>query len=155
MVIIDYLQLMRPEVVSRANRNEELDGILADLKGLAMDIECPILLGVQLNREAERRAGHRPIMSDAADCGKIEAHADLVIAPFRPGYYSDVKPNNYAVQEVDLLILKHRNGQVGTVKVGFMPALGRWSDIASSQPGDADAPGYDSKAGKPTTLVVG
>ena len=117
-VFIDYLQLLRPNVLSKnANRNEELSEICRTLKMTAKDLEVPIIALAQLNRGVETRADKRPMLSDLRDSGSLEQESDMVAFLFREGYYSN------DVSEPDLtefIIAKHRNGPTGTVKLRFV-----------------------------------
>ena len=116
-VFIDYLQLLRPGVLSKnANRNEELSDICRTLKTTAKDLGVPIIALAQLNRGVEQRNDKRPMLSDLRDSGSLEQEADMVAFLFREGYY------NQEVAEPDLaefIISKHRNGPTGTVKLRF------------------------------------
>lgn len=116
-VFIDYLQLVRPGVLSRnANRNEELSEICRTLKTTAKDLEVPIIALAQLNRGVELRSEKRPMLADLRDSGSLEAEADVVAFLYRDGYY------NMEAPEPDLtefIIAKHRNGPTGTVKLRF------------------------------------
>jgi len=106
---------------------------------MARELDLPVVVGSQLSRNVERREEKRPILSDLAESGSIEAEADLVCFLFRPSYYKRKKdaqevetkaqeaveaPNTEHESEVDiaeLIIGKHRNGPVGTVKLAFHP----------------------------------
>lgn len=116
-VFIDYLQLLRPGVLSKgANRNEELSDICRTLKVTAKDLGVPIIALAQLNRGVETRADKRPMLSDLRDSGSLEQEADMVSFLYREGYY------NNDVPEPDLtefIVAKHRNGPTGTVRLRF------------------------------------
>lgn len=116
-VFIDYLQLLRPGVLSKqANRNEELSEICRVLKTTAKDLEVPIFALAQLNRGVESRADKRPMLSDLRDSGSLEQESDVVAFLYRDGYY------NQEAAEPDLtefIIAKHRNGPTGTVRLRF------------------------------------
>lgn len=116
-VFIDYLQLLRPSVLSRnANRNDELSDICRTLKMTAKDLNVPIVALAQLNRGVETRQDKRPMLSDLRDSGSLEQEADMVAFLYREGYY------NNETAEPDLtefIVAKHRNGPTGTVKLRF------------------------------------
>jgi replicative DNA helicase len=116
-VFVDYLQLLRPNVLSRnSNRNEELSDICRTLKTTAKDLNVPIIALAQLNRAVETRAEKRPMLADLRDSGSLEQESDVVAFLYREGYYKE------EAAEPDLtefIIAKHRNGPTGTVKLRF------------------------------------
>ena len=116
-VFIDYLQLVRPGVLSKgANRNEELSDICRTLKTTAKDLAVPIIALAQLNRGVESRQDKRPMLSDLRDSGSLEQESDMVAFLFREGYYN----NDTAEPDLaEFIIAKHRNGPTGTVKLRF------------------------------------
>lgn len=119
-VFVDYLQLVRPSTLSRqSNRNEELSEICRVLKATAKDLEVPIIALAQLNRAVETRADKRPMLSDLRDSGAIEQEADIVAFLYRDVYYN--KETSPEPDLTELIIAKHRNGKVGTVKLRFQP----------------------------------
>jgi len=116
-VFVDYLQLLRPSVLSKnANRNEELSEICRTMKVTAKDLGVPIIALAQLNRGVESRNDKRPMLSDLRDSGSLEQESDMVAFLFREGYYhQDVAEPDLA----EFIIAKHRNGPTGTVKLRF------------------------------------
>ncbi len=123
-VFIDYLQLLRPGVLSKnVNRNEELSDICRTLKVTAKDLGVPIIALAQLNRGVESRNDKRPMLSDLRDSGSLEQEADMVSFLFREGYY------NKEATEADVtefIVAKHRNGPTGTVKLRFQDQFTRF-----------------------------
>jgi replicative DNA helicase len=120
VVFIDYLQLVRPAALSKqVNRNEELSEICRMLKATAKDLEVPIVALAQLNRAVETRADKRPMLSDLRDSGAIEQEADIVTFLYRDVYYN--KETSAEPDATELIIAKHRNGRVGTIKLRFQP----------------------------------
>ena len=116
-VFIDYLQLLRPGVLSKnANRNEELSDICRTLKVTAKDLGVPIVALAQLNRGVESRTDKRPMLSDLRDSGSLEQEADMVSFLFRDGYYN---PEGPEPDVTEFIIAKHRNGPTGTVRLRF------------------------------------
>ncbi|HVA36955.1 MAG TPA: replicative DNA helicase [Candidatus Dormibacteraeota bacterium] len=115
MVVIDYLQLLVGSS-KNANRNEELSTICRQLKTLAKELNVPIVALAQLNRGVESRNDKRPMLSDLRDSGAIEQEADVVTFLYREGYYN---PDFEDETLTELIIAKHRNGPVGTVKLRF------------------------------------
>jgi replicative DNA helicase len=116
-VFVDYLQLLRPGVLSKgANRNEELSEICRTLKTTAKDLGVPIIGLAQLNRGVEARTDKRPMLSDLRDSGSLEQEADMVAFLYREGYYH----NDVAEPDLtEFIVAKHRNGPTGTVKLRF------------------------------------
>jgi replicative DNA helicase len=116
-VFIDYLQLLRPGVLSKgANRNEELSDICRTLKTTAKDLGVPIVALAQLNRGVESRTDKRPMLSDLRDSGSLEQEADMVAFLYREGYYHNDVPEP---DLTEFIVAKHRNGPTGTVKLRF------------------------------------
>src|SRR3984885_5391126 len=119
-VFIDYLQLVRPSTLGKVvNRNEELSEICRTLKATAKDLGVPIVALAQLNRAVETRADKRPLLSDLRDSGAIEQEADIVTFLYRDVYYN--KETSAEPDATELIIAKHRNGKVGTIKLRFQP----------------------------------
>jgi replicative DNA helicase len=117
LVCIDYLQLMRSGAKTE-NRTQEIGAITRALKTLSKELNVPILVAAQLNREVEKRGDKRPQLSDLRESGDIEADADVVMFLHQP----DPIPVN-GVTSVDLIIAKHRNGPTGTVAVQFKKSV--------------------------------
>jgi replicative DNA helicase len=116
-VFLDYLQLLRPGVLSKnANRNEELSEICRTLKVTAKDLGVPIIALAQLNRGVESRNDKRPMLSDLRDSGSLEQEADMVSFLFREGYYNKEAPE---ADVTEFIIAKHRNGPTGMVRLRF------------------------------------
>ena len=113
LVIIDYLQLIAYKG-SFANRNEQVTEIGKGCKALARSLNVPVIALSQLSRKCEERTDKRPLLSDLRDSGSLEQDADVVMFVYRDGYYT--KSDN---PETELIISKHRNGPVGTVKLNF------------------------------------
>ncbi|HEU5479325.1 MAG TPA: DnaB-like helicase C-terminal domain-containing protein, partial [Candidatus Tumulicola sp.] len=116
-IFIDYLQLMRPSLLTRnTNRNEELSEICRTLKITAKELNVPIVALAQLNRAVETRADKRPMLADLRDSGSIEQEADVVAFLFREGYYN---PEGSDPDVTEFIIAKHRNGPTGHVRLRF------------------------------------
>ena len=116
LIIIDYLQLMQGSKIQSDNRVQELSQITRALKSIAREFKTPVITLSQLSRNVESRFNKRPILSDLRESGSIEQDADLVLMLYRDNYY------NSTVSEIDLaelIIAKHRNGPIGTVKLNF------------------------------------
>jgi replicative DNA helicase len=125
LVLLDYLQLM--EGSSPDNRVQELARITRGLKGLARELNVPVIALSQLSRNLESRTNKRPIMSDLRESGSIEQDADLVIMLYREEYYV---PDTCDRGIAEVIITKHRNGPTGTVKLLFDSHITRFKNIA-------------------------
>jgi len=113
LVLIDYLQLMQLDG-SYESRQQEISAISRGLKGLAKEMDCPVLALSQLSRAPELRSDHRPILSDLRESGAIEQDADVVMFLYRDEYYhEDTDKKNIG----EVIIAKHRNGPTGTVEL--------------------------------------
>jgi replicative DNA helicase len=133
LIIVDYLQLMRGD--GGGNREQEIASISRALKGIAKELEVPVLALSQLSRGVETRGGDkRPQLSDLRESGSIEQDADIVMFLYRPEYYKiTVDEEGMPTQGMaEVIIAKHRNGSTGTVKLKF---IGKYTKF-----GDFDAP---------------
>ncbi|HWB63847.1 MAG TPA: replicative DNA helicase [Chitinophagales bacterium] len=133
LVIIDYLQLMSGSPDGKSgNREQEISQISRSLKSLAKELEIPVIALSQLSRAVETRGGDkRPILSDLRESGAIEQDADIVVFLYRGEYYgietSESGESNKDVAEV--IIAKHRNGPVTTVRTRFISSYAKFEDI--------------------------
>lgn len=143
LVLIDYLQLMRGSRRTE-NRVQEISEIARACKSMAKELEVPVIALSQLSRAVESREDKRPQLSDIRESGSIEAEADMVMMLYRDAYYKkkeEHKPqyeNAADVEEAEIIVAKHRNGPVGTVKMAFQPALSRWRNAARSSYDDEE-----------------
>lgn len=131
MVVIDYLQLMQGSHFNsgEANRVQEISEISRGLKGLARELDLPVLALSQLSRAVEQRHPKIPQLSDLRDSGSIEQDADVVMFLYREDYYEkETEKQNIA----ELLIRKHRNGPTGDISLFFQPEQTRYFDIDRS-----------------------
>jgi|GEM_PF-2700616 replicative DNA helicase len=110
LVIIDYIQRVGGQN-TKDSRYEELSKISGDLKTLAQELSCPVIVTSQLNRQVELRQGKRPTIADLRDCGRIEEEADVAILLYRPERYDAKKYPG----EVEIIIEKNRDGEVGSL----------------------------------------
>jgi replicative DNA helicase len=125
MIMIDYLQLMQvPGADSRVN---EISEISRSLKGLAKELNCPVVALSQLNRSLEQRPNKRPVMSDLRESGAIEQDADVIMFLYRDEVYNQ-DTTEKGIGEV--IIGKQRNGPIGTVRVAFRGEFLRFDDLA-------------------------
>ena len=129
LVVIDYLQLMNPE--GRADsRTQEISVISRNLKLLARELNCPVLVLSQLSRAPETRTDHRPMLSDLRESGSIEQDADIVVFLYRDEYYNE-ETDEHGVCEV--IVAKQRSGPTGTVKVTWLDKLTKFVDGISGR----------------------
>ena len=144
LIIIDYLQLMSGAGENRnSNREQEISRISRDLKGLAKELQVPIIALSQLSREVEKRkeGNKMPQLSDLRESGAIEQDADMVMFLYRPEYY-DITANELGESnkgETHVRIAKHRNGQLDTVKLKALLHIQKFveedgDDFSSSLP---------------------
>ena len=132
LIVIDYLQLLR-STSRRAqdNRQLEIAEISSGVKALAKELQLPIIVLAQLNRNPEARAGGKPRLSDLRESGSIEQDADLVGLLVRSEYYAeDEEQREETKGEAELIIAKQRNGPVGEVKLTFLKEYTRFEDRA-------------------------
>jgi len=115
LIVIDYLQLMQGSRRAE-NRQQEISEISRSLKGLAKELNVPVLALAQLSRAVEQRDKKRPIMSDLRESGSLEQDADLIMFIYRDEYYNnDSEKKGIA----EIIVSKHRNGPTGVVELGF------------------------------------
>ncbi len=133
LIMIDYLQLMNASGMQFGSRQEEVSKISRSLKGLAKELNIPILALSQLNRGVEGREGlegKRPQLSDLRESGAIEQDADMVLFIHRPEYYhlyTDEKGRDLRGM-AEIIIAKHRNGSVGDVRLRFKGKFARFEN---------------------------
>jgi len=142
LLVIDYLQLVQGEAKGRFgdNRVQEVSEISRSIKGMARDLNVPILTCSQLSRVVENRTGHRPQLSDLRDSGSIEQDADVVMFISREDVYFTEdeweqqfpgRPYPRAIAEI--IIAKHRHGPTGSVKLRFRDHLVRFESLAQTE----------------------
>jgi replicative DNA helicase len=122
---VDYLQLMKCEG-RHDKRSGEIGEISRALKGLAMELNIPVVLVSQLNRDVEHRTDKRPQMADLRESGDIEQDANVIIFPFRPAAYDDSEDPT----EAELIVRKNRQGQTGFLRVRW---LGQYTMFADAE----------------------
>lgn len=127
MIMLDYLQLMRGSDGSNENRNTEISNITRSLKGLAKELDCPVIVLSQLNRSLEQRPNKRPVMSDLRESGAIEQDADVIMFIYRHEVY---EPETDQKGLSEIIIGKQRNGPIGTVRLAFLGEFTRFENYA-------------------------
>lgn len=125
IIIIDYLQLMSGRGRSESRQNE-ISEISRSLKGLARELNVPVIALSQLSRAVEQRPDHRPMLSDLRESGAIEQDADVVMFIYRDDYYNkDSENKNIA----EIIIAKQRNGPIGTVNLVWLPNYTKFANM--------------------------
>ena len=133
MLIVDYIQLMESAVGERyENRTVELGKLSRGLKGLAKELDIPVVVLTQLSRNPESRSDHRPQLSDLRESGALEQDADVVILVYRDDVYNR-DPNNADAGIAELILAKQRNGPTGVVKLAFLREQTRFANLAPSR----------------------
>lgn len=160
LIMIDYLQLMNANGARFGSRQEEVSTISRSLKGLAKELDIPVLALSQLNRTVEGREGpdgKRPQLSDLRESGAIEQDADMVLFVHRPEYYrifTDEKGNDLH-GKAQIIIAKHRKGGTGDVLLNFRGEFTRFenpSDAGASPFGSGEIIGSRINGGDDITL---
>ena len=139
IIIIDYLQLMNASGMAFGSRQEEVSTISRSLKGLAKELNIPIIALSQLNRGVEARQGaegKRPQLADLRESGAIEQDADMVCFIHRPEYYkiTEDERGNSLIGLAEIIIAKHRNGAVGDVRLRFKSEFAKFMNVDEDVP---------------------
>ena len=136
LLIVDYLQLVGGTGGRGDNRGQEMGEISRSLKGIARDLDIPVLACSQLSRAIEQRPGHRPMLSDLRESGSIEQDADVVAFIYREDIYTtreewekrnptEPYPENIA----EIIVAKHRNGPTGNISLYFRDTVIRFESL--------------------------
>ena len=155
IIMIDYLQLMNASGMQFGSREQEVSNISRSLKGLAKELNIPIIALSQLNRGVENRQGgaQRPQLSDLRESGAIEQDADMVCFIHRPEYYKiyeDEKGNDLRGL-AEIIIAKHRSGSVGDVRLRFRGEFVRFQNLDDDSSITSTMTAYHSQS-SPSTL---
>lgn len=128
VLMIDYLQLMNASGMRFGNRQEEVSTISRSLKGLAKELDIPVIALSQLSRAVEQREGNegkRPQLSDLRESGAIEQDADVVMFIYRDDYYNhDTDKKNIS----EIIVAKQRSGPIGTIELAWLPEYTRFAN---------------------------
>jgi len=140
LVIVDYLQLIQGEG-KRENRVQEISYITRYLKGIARELNVPVIAASQLSRAVEWRTSHKPQLSDLRESGSIEQDADIVLFIYRDEVrYSNQQeweaehPGEKYPPPAEVIIAKHRNGPTGQINLRFIPRLAKFENIPKNIP---------------------
>lgn len=125
LIIIDYLQLMSGSGRSDS-RQQEISDISRSLKGLARELNVPVIALSQLSRQVEQRPDHRPMLSDLRESGAIEQDADVVMFIYRDDYYNKDTPDKNIAE---IIIAKQRNGPIGTINLVWLPQYTKFANM--------------------------
>jgi replicative DNA helicase len=125
LLIVDYLQLM--SAGQSFNRVQEISEISRNLKEIARELRIPVMALSQLSRGVESRPDKRPILSDLRDSGSIEQDADAVLMLYRDDYYNE---DTETPNQLEVNIIKHRNGAIGRVVVEFDRQKMHFADLS-------------------------
>jgi replicative DNA helicase len=155
LIIIDYLQLMSGnEGGKNGNREQEIASISRALKGIAKELNVPVIALSQLSRSVETRGGDKkPQLSDLRESGSIEQDADMVIFLYRPEYYkiTEDEMGNPTQGMGEVIIAKHRNGSLETVQLKFIGRFTKFADLDGFD-GGGDAGGFGGGGYSPGAL---
>src|SRR5258705_2930207 len=134
LFVVDYLQLLHSTARRAENRQQEIADISNGIKSLAKELNVPIIVLSQLNRELEREKGRKPRLSDLRESGAIEQDADVVGLLYKPSSGDDDESGSPAAEEdavpVNLLLAKQRNGPTGDVNLTFLKSYTRFESAA-------------------------
>jgi replicative DNA helicase len=128
LIIVDYLQLMQSTSNYRGNKVLEITEISQNLKGIAKELNIPVIAVSQLSREVEKRDRKRPILADLRESGSIEQDADLVAFIYRDDYYEQDESKHTGKAEI--MVAKHRNGPTGKVDMQFNKDFALFSNLS-------------------------
>ncbi len=137
LIVVDYLQLIEPDN-SRDPRQEQVAKIARRLKGVARELEVPLLCLSQLNRQAEDSKDHRPRLSHLRESGAIEQDADVVMFVHREEYYHRGDERAQYAGQAEIIVAKQRNGPVGDVQLTWEADFTRFSNRAAERHSEFD-----------------
>jgi replicative DNA helicase len=131
LIIIDYLQLMDAQL-KNGNREQEVAKISREMKLIAKELECPVIVLSQLSRNPEKREDKRPLLADLRESGSLEQDADMVIFLYRDEYYTGMKSQSPG--ECEVIVAKNRNGRTAKISLTWVARYARFNDLAKIEP---------------------
>lgn len=137
---VDYLQIM--EGIDGPDAIKKIGVVTRTLKALGAEFGCPVFLLSQLNRSVEQRPNKRPMLSDLRDSGTIEQDADTVVMVYRDDYYKAEAGNKEFDGVAEMIVVKNRNGEVGTARLHFEGRFGRFANLDSYTAASDEIPAY-------------
>lgn len=155
IVIIDYLQLMSGTSEAKGNREQEVSNISRALKGIAKELNIPVIALSQLNRSVEIRTGSkRPQLSDLRESGAIEQDADMVAFIHRPERYGILQDDegNSLKGLAEIILAKHRNGALGDINLKFVSSYAKFVEIEDDYFGPIDITDVDAPPSQSVTI---
>lgn len=127
LVVIDYLQLIMPSKAKKSlTRKAEVAELSRSIKMMSRSLDCAVVLLSQLNRGLESRQNKRPLMNDIRESGSIEQDADVVMFLYRDEYYNK---ESFDKGICEIIVSKNRNGETGSVKLGYAPEYNKFSNL--------------------------
>ena len=133
LIVVDYLQLMSGSAKRFESRQQEVSQISRELKGLAKELNVPLVALSQLSRAPESRSDHRPQLADLRESGALEQDADVVAFIYRPEQYQTPEERDSLPEEqknvAELIVAKQRNGPTGSVDLRFTPSSMRFDSL--------------------------
>jgi len=133
LIVVDYLQLMSGSAKRFESRQQEVSQISRELKGLAKELNVPLVALSQLSRAPESRSDHRPQLADLRESGALEQDADVVAFIYRPEQYQTPEERDSLPEEqrnvAELIVAKQRNGPTGSVDLRFTPSSMRFDNL--------------------------
>ncbi len=142
LILIDYLQLMHGRTGKNINREQEISEISRGLKALARELDLPVIVLSQLNREVEKEKDKKPMLSHLRESGAIEQDADIIMFIHRAEYYD--RENPALKGKAELIVAKHRNGPTGTVNLQFIHECTKFENATTEDNAAIYVPPEDS-----------
>lgn len=142
LILIDYLQLMHGRTGKNINREQEISEISRGLKALARELDLPVIVLSQLNREVEKEKDKKPMLSHLRESGAIEQDADIIMFIHRAEYYD--RENPALKGKAELIVAKHRNGPTGTVNLQFIHECTKFENATTEDNASIYVPPEDS-----------